>query len=266
MRCRALAVALVLQGACTKSSPPPESATRAAPTHQEALVKPASGSMWHHFWDVALARDSLIRGDVDLARSPLLRLARDTQEQELPADWLPWVAEMRAQAQKAEQAGSLRDMASVLTMVSAQCAECHRATRGGPSIHVDSIEYGQHRQRGLEGVMARHAWAADELWVGMTVPNYSSWVAGARALGEFPLPEARAADGGTAAEDTLDVDPSMRARLEAVRALGKQAEAAGKPFEQTAVYTDLLVLCGECHRTLPTPPTTYPELSAVQRP
>ncbi len=241
-------LAALFASACQRHLPPEP----ARPTESvgEEPVKSGSGTMWHHFWDVAVARDAVIEGDIELARITLLRLARDTPEDSLPIDWERWVGDMRQEAQKAERAKGLRDMAGVLTAVSAQCAECHRTTRGGPAIKVDSIDYGQHRQRGLEGVMARHAWAADELWVGMTVPNYSSWIAGARALGEFPLPEVEAApDGGVSSStDGSEIDPALRVQLEAVRALGKRAEDAGKPFEQIALYTDLLVLCGDCHQ------------------
>lgn len=238
----------LLASACQK--PPAHAPARPTESAGEEPASSGSGTMWHHFWDVAVARDALIEGDIEVARITLLRLAREEREDSLPVDWERWVGDMRAEAQKAEHAKGLRDMAAVLTAVSAQCAECHRTTRGGPAVKVDSIDYGQHRQRGLEGVMARHAWAADELWVGMTVPNYSSWIAGARALGEFPLPDMAAPpDGGLAtAADGSEIDPALRAQLEAVRALGKRAEDAGKPFEQIALYTDLLVLCGDCHQ------------------
>ena len=90
------------------------------------------------------------------------------------------------------------------------------------------------------------------------------------ALAEFPVPGmegAESGDGGVSARDapasdaaTTDIDPAMVQRLDAVRALGKQAEAAGRPFEQMAVFSALITLCGECHRSLERNALPSPEL------
>jgi cytochrome c553 len=223
--------------------------------------------MWHHFWDVAVARDAVIQGDLADARRPLLRIANGKVQEDLPQDWMPWIEEMRAEARKASEAKSLRDMANVVTAVSEQCAECHRTTRGGPVVKVDSLDYGHPKDRSLHGVMERHAWAADELWVGMTVPSSPSWARGAIALAEFAVPgmeDANSADGGEASQTggaNTDIDPAMIPRLEAVRALGKRAEAAGQPFEQTAVFSELIALCGDCHSSLQADAPPSPELA-----
>jgi hypothetical protein len=233
--------------------------------------------MWHHFWDVAVARDAVIQGDLEQARQPLLRMADDKAQEDLPQDWLPWVGEMRDEARKAATAKTLKQMADVVTAVSEQCAECHRTTRGGPVINVESLDYGHPKDRNLSETMERHAWAADELWVGMTVPSSPSWSRGALALAEFPLPEtgsAAAQNGGTetgvsAREQNTgassrtgqtEIAPALSEKLAAVRALGKRANEARQPFEQTAVFSELIVLCGGCHLSLPKDAPPFSEL------
>jgi cytochrome c553 len=242
---------VLLLAACAAPKPPPR---EPAPEPEARPLSGQSAAMWHHFWDVAVARDAVISGSVADARAPLLRVAAGESNEPVPADWLPWIDDMRREAQKAEQAETLSAMASVVTAVSAQCAECHRTTRGGPEVNVESLEY-KSPERGLSGVMARHAFAADELWVGLTAPSYSSWVRGARALGEFPVPGLEAfetaSDAGAGAnthDEEVRADPGMLDKLRAVRALGLKAEAAGQPFEQTQVFSELIALCGECHR------------------
>jgi cytochrome c553 len=218
--------------------------------------------MWHHFWDVSVAREAVIKGEFDAARAPLLRVARSDQPEPLPQEWLPWMGEMRAEAAKAADAKTLPEMAAVVSAVSVQCAECHRATRGGPGLELqtDDLAYG-HPDRGFSDAMKRHAWAADELWLGMTVPSHSSWIRGARALGEFPVPgmeewdaARRAAQvdaGPSSSAPPQKLEPVMVEKLRKVRALGQRAEAAGKPFEQQAIFSELLTMCGDCHRALP---------------
>lgn len=241
-----LLVALLATCACATPKPPPRE-----PEPQPA-ARPLSGqsaAMWHHFWDVAVARDAVISGSVTDARAPLLRVAAGESNEPVPSDWLPWIDDMRREAQKAAQAETLSAMANVVTAVSAQCAECHRTTRGGPEVNVESLEY-KSPDRGLSDVMTRHAFAADELWVGLTAPSYSSWVRGARALGEFPVPGLEAGPDADASthEGGARPDPGMLDKLRAVRTLGLKAEAAGQPFEQTQVFSELIALCGECHR------------------
>jgi hypothetical protein len=89
----------------------------------------------------------------------------------------------------------------------------------------------------------------------MTVPHHESWAAGAKALASTPLPpvqgdaDAHTADGAATTGDSSDVviDPELHQKLEAVRAMGERALAAGQPTEMTEVYGELIARCGDCH-------------------
>ena len=241
MRQRTICLLFLTACGAHASSTPAETTPAAS---SEAAAVPAESTatkMWHHFWDVMLARNEVIRGNLEAARRPLARLAQGEFDEQLPVSWAQWVTQMQTHAERGVSATSLEELADVVADVSAQCADCHRATRGGPKVEVESMDY-VHDLRGLEGVMARHAWAADEMWVGMTVPSYPSWVRGARALADFPVPEM------DVEED--EAGPDITASLDAIREIGTRAEAAGKPFEQVAVYGDLIARCGSCHQAL----------------
>jgi cytochrome c2 len=163
----------------------------------------------------------------------------------------------------------------VVAAVATQCAECHRATRGGPALEGDVSGY-HPSTTGLREAMARHVWAAEELWLGMTAPRHEAWIRGAKALAEMPLPgdpPAPDAEGEPASEDGAGVaatpaapadaasEPGMDAgaeaqatgntgiwgELEAIRALGVRAEDAAQPAQKAAVYAEILTACAQCH-------------------
>ena len=275
---------LLLSVGCAKepvaSPPPPEQSAGGEPTTQptEAMDR----KMWHHFWDVADARDAVIAGKLAAVREPLLHLSKvNYGVDEVPQDWIPWIEEMQAEAERGAAAKTLEEAAHAVAAVAQRCGDCHRATRGGPEMEDDLQSFDAHGRTGLKGAMAQHVWAAEELWLGMTVPHHPSWAAGAKALSETPLPpaapdqtaEPRAVDATTppaapapaptsaasaagpapaagAPSPTETIDPAMREKLEAVRAMGARALAAAKPFELTQVYGALIARCGNCHASL----------------
>jgi cytochrome c553 len=194
--------------------------------------------MWHHFWDVADARDAVIGGDPAGVHVPLERLAAGTfGVEDMPPDWLPWAEEMQQEAARGAGAKTIAEAANVVAAVAQRCGDCHRATRGGPAMEDDLQTFDAHGRTGLKGAMAQHVWASEELWLGMTVPHHQSWVAGAKALSETPLPQLK----------TEGVDAAMQAKLDAVRAMGERALAAGTPVEMARVYGELIAACGTCH-------------------
>lgn len=228
--------------------------------------------MWHHFFAVADARDAVIDGNPQGVREPLERIAAGSfGVDEMPPDWLPWAEEMQQEAARGPSVRTIEEAANVVAAVAQRCGDCHRATRGGPELVGDLQEFDAHGRTGVSGAMAQHVWASEELWLGMTVPNHQSWVAGAKALSATPLLPLKAEAGSVApavesapAPATADtsgstpptpagapteegVDAEMQAQLDGVRGLGARALAAGKPFEMTNVYAELIGRCGNCH-------------------
>jgi hypothetical protein len=195
---------------------------------------------------------------------------------ELPHDWIPWIEEMQTVARRGIDAKTLDQAAAAVASLAQACGECHRATRGGPEIDDDVRAFDAHGRTGLKGAMAQHVWAAEQLWVGMTAPQHQSWASGAEALASTPLPpstETKAPDDADPeAEPTPEttgkrgaappappaaspageqaIDPELHAKLEAVRAMGDAALAAGQPAQMAKVYGELIARCGACHSAM----------------
>src|SRR4029077_2367140 len=61
--------------------------------------------------------------------------------------------------------------------------------------------YDPQGQKGLEEKMARHQFAADELWLGLTGPSHEDWVEGAGALMNIQGPALATVRGTPATRD-----------------------------------------------------------------
>ncbi|MDD9939008.1 MAG: hypothetical protein OXT09_35800 [Myxococcales bacterium] len=240
---------------------PPEPAPAPAPeasTGEEAEAVPAGQQMWHHFWDIIKARDAVIGARLGDVNAPMSRIASGEFGMDVPPDWMNWIEDMQAQAKKGASPASLSEAAVAVSTVAGACADCHRTTGGGPKLEGDTRGY-KPDGTGLSEAMARHAWAAEELWLGMTAPRHEAWMRGATALASMELPQdepplgaeppAEAAAEGEAAEPPAPAPETspLWQDLEKMRALGKRAEQAGQPAEKTAVYAEMLAQCAGCH-------------------
>jgi cytochrome c556 len=198
-----------------------------------------------------------------------------------PADWAPWLDDMKAEAAKGAQATDLPAAAAAVAAVGATCGECHRTTRGGPEFTGDEMGYSHYGRTGLEETMARHLWSANELWLGLSGPVHPAWSRGAAALMNITVPKVVTQKGTTAEEDkpptgegalqteqgaqppegsqasasaappksapdTVDLDKA----LHDLQALGARADKAGIPKEKQAVFADVIARCGSCHAYL----------------
>jgi mono/diheme cytochrome c family protein len=215
--------------------------------------------MWHHFWDIIQARDAVIGARLKDVGPPLTRIASGEFGMDMPPDWMKWVEQMQEKAKQGAQAESLQAAALAVSTVAAECADCHRTTGGGPKLEGDTRGY-KPEGTGLAEAMARHAWAAEELWLGMTAPRHEAWMRGATALASMKLPqdeppppaegeaEAAAPEPAASAAPAADASSPLWQKLEEMRALGKRAEQAAQPAEKTAIYAEMIAHCASCHQ------------------
>jgi len=277
---------LVACGSSTAAAPPPQSADEPA-----ANINTRE-QMWHHFWDASDAREAVINGDLDGAKRALGRLGSSARSAEIDESWGEWVEEVQGVAQQGAAAGTLEQAARAIAAVGSTCAECHRATGGGPTFGQERPAYEHRGKTGLAERMARHVYSEEELWLGMSGPVHPAWSRGAAALmnievpklvthkgesvnddraptgdGELaagegePQPAAEAAEGSGAAGEAgaaaieperVDLDVSLRE----LRELGKQADTTSVPKQQQALYAEVLSRCGNCHAHLGIKPGT----------
>jgi hypothetical protein len=99
------------------------------------------------------------------------------------------------------------------------------------------------KDENLTDRMRQHAWAADELWLGLVTPSELNWRRGARALAHTFLT--------APAQDGEEVSEPAHQRLLEIRALGEEASRAGTTESRAIVYGDLLSRCGQCHQESP---------------
>lgn len=234
--------------------------------------------MLDHFADATDARDAVIGGKLEDVRAPLGRLADAPDARDLPSDWLPWFGEMRSAAARGARATTLIAAAESVAALGGTCGECHRTTRGGPKSFADAA-YEPGGAQGLKEKMARHAFAADELWVGLTGPTHQAWSTGAAALMNINVPSLVDHRGDPAVTDrppsgegelqgspdpamppqqpigqagaqpeagTVNLDPELRA----LRELGARADRASTGPEKQRVFAEVIARCGTCHERL----------------
>ena len=222
----ALALAFALNGDTMRAQ-----TERSIPTTPARLAQ-----MQHHFLQVTLIHEAMIRGDLPAVRAPARELARLPAPPDTPVRTAPFVAAIAAAAARAAEAPDLETAASATSMMLRQCGDCHRSAGIFPAPSaVARPDVG-----GLVGHMLEHQRAADDLLQGLLIPSGSLWQRGAGRLKAAPL---RPGD--------LPVDRAFTAELKRtdarVHALAAAAAAATDAPARASVYADLLTTCAQCH-------------------
>lgn len=207
-----------------QQQPPP-------PMSLERLVE-----MRHHYIQVSLVHEAVIRGDLPAARTAAREMTRTPNPPGTLSQSVPFVLAINAAARRVVAAATLTAAASATVAMLQQCAECHQAV----GVHPAPSAPRQPNVGGLVGHMLEHQRAADLLLQGLIVPSASQWTQGAEALRAAPL---RSGD--------LPPDRRLNANLkladDRVHQLAARADKASDPTTRGAVYTDLLTTCAQCH-------------------
>lgn len=276
----ALPIALLLLVACGGSQAASSGTTAAAePAGSPGEQLSLTDQMWRHFHDATEALDAVIGGNLEAVRVPMRRLAEREYGEEVPDDWMPWVAEMQAEARRGAESADLDTAAKSVAALGTTCGECHRATRGGAEFTGDEAGYRHLRNTGLNEKMARHLWSAKELWLGLTGPVHQAWSRGAAALmnvdvpalvdhrgvpattdepptgegklaGESGKSEAREVPSGSAPSTTASGAVDLDAAFRDLRVLGERADTATIAKEKEQVFGEIVSRCAGCHAEL----------------
>jgi len=177
--------------------------------------------MRQHFADVAQARDAVIAGDLSRLRPALARVAETQYGDDLPLGWVAWVAQMQEQASTASEAATLEQAGMAVASLARTCGECHETTNAGPELPAET------QNPALEG-MQLHAWAAEQLWLGLTADERAPWMRGTTALIE--------SDWGEGADTA------------ALRATAQRGRDAAHAADRARIYGELLAQCAGCHQ------------------
>ena len=245
--------------ACGGSSPPPASAPEAPASVAPAPPEPSAGTteqttkerprpdippsgssidriMQAHFNDALLIRQAVIAGSPEDAVDPAYVLTHIQDLERLPDGWRAFVERMQGVAGRIEDSTTSSLAAAATADLGVSCGMCHQR-HGGPKA---SNEPAPAPGTSIESRMKRHVWATERLWEGLIVPSNEAWAAGAQALSTDPFPGEVLSDGGVYARSAA----GDFARLAA------GAPAKKTPEQRAALYAELLVTCGTCHRAM----------------
>ncbi len=192
--------------------------------------------MRHHFTQVTLVYEAVIRGDLAAVRAPATELSLLPTPPGLPLTAAPFVDAIRLAGRQAAVATTLAQAAGPAATMLAQCGECHRAAGIFPAPSTRTYpDVG-----GLVGHMLEHQRAVDELLQGLLIPSESRWTQGAERLRTAALAPAE-----------LPRDQKLTAEVRkaelAVHALADRAAAASTTRARADVYVELATTCARCH-------------------
>lgn len=192
--------------------------------------------MHAHFTNALLIRKAVIAGTPERAGEPAEALAKAENPKDLPAAWRESLERMQQIAGHINDSTNAAQAAAATADLGVACGGCHQSL-GGPKA---SSEPPPPEGTSLSQRMQRHTWATERLWEGLTVPSSDAWNAGAKALSGNPFPDEVLKRGGVHARSAA----GDLAKL-VVKAPGKKT-----PAERAALYAELLVTCGGCHRAI----------------
>jgi cytochrome c553 len=192
--------------------------------------------MQHHYLQVTLVHDALIRGDLTAMRAPARELAEMPTPAGVPVATLDPLVQLTILGRRAASATSLKAAASDVAGMLLQCGHCHRTSGIRPSpAESQHADIG-----GIVGHMLEHQRAVDELLVGLITPSDSSWSQGTDRL-----------QTATLRTEQLPSDPKWTSEIrqaeKRVHDLAHDAAAATTDMKRADVYAQLLTTCAACH-------------------
>lgn len=192
--------------------------------------------MQHHFSQVGLVHEAVIRGDLPAVRGPASQLAESETPRDVPASTAPYVAAMRLGAKRAAEARELASAAAATASILLACGECHRNAGTMPvPVTPKRPPVG-----GLVGHMLEHQRAADEMLEGLFIPSETQWLRGAARFVGAPL-----------RQQSLPRDPKLtpgiRKAEERVHQLAERAREARAWKDRGEIYAEMLTTCASCH-------------------
>ncbi len=219
--------------------PQSKSPVTADGTNESPTIK---AHMQEHFSKAAEIKAALIAGDLDKVREPAKWMAEHHADVDHPEPWKPHVEAMREAARGVAGAEELGAATESFVKMAQACAQCHLAV-GGPKVEV-----GEPPAAGASGDaaahMARHHWALDAMYQGLSGPSKEAWILGAETLAEAPLTPEELAPGQTLSKELEE----LAAR---VHTLGNEArDVADVSMIPGRIYGELLTTCETCHAAL----------------
>lgn len=188
--------------------------------------------MAQHYSQVHDIQRALINGNIAGAR-PGARWLSEHRGEEYGAAAGPSLEMMRNDATILLRQNDILPASRILGRMGVACGDCHLAL----DIKVAfTLEEPPTSSAIPATQMARHAWAMDRLWDGLSYPSDAAWKAGAGALTTMPV--------------NFGNNEQANRLAARIHDLSGQAAVATTPKERADTYGDLLETCALCHSAL----------------
>lgn len=231
----------------SESSATPSAEEREGPAEAPPEIPPptpAQALMHGHYRRATEAREALIRGDVETARTHMQWLATHREGGALPEALQPRLTAMQTDAAAFGEATTLTEAGQALARTSVRCGECHAASGGGFHAALPPLPEGETTAAHME----RHRWAAERMWEGLVTADAEQFHAGTDALREAALHE----------NDLPSSEEQPPERVAALATHVHEIAAESAQVQDWAARADLygryLATCAACHRLLGTGP------------
>ncbi|HEU5057222.1 MAG TPA: hypothetical protein VFU21_11885 [Kofleriaceae bacterium] len=205
--------------------------------HEPAPLPPSrpvavSEVMHAHFGAIRDIHRALVVDDLETAKARAREVARmpDTTGS---SEWDRSARFLRGQAVRLASAPDANRARSLATEMATFCADCHMF-RAEPSVFRSPpapADDGSPR-----AAMARHAWGAERMWLGVIAPSTDLWRDGMRELASAPRVTVH---GGREREVAI-----LNARLEA---LATGTNLLGGQGDRARRLAEVLDVCADCH-------------------
>lgn len=208
-----------------------------AATGQQIRSTPErQAQMQHHFSQVSLIHEAVIRGDLPAVRESARQLAESESPRDVAASTAPQVASMQLGAKRAAEAQDLVSAAAATASMLLSCGDCHRTAGTMPvPMTLNRPQVG-----GLVGHMLEHQRAADEMLEGLFIPSETQWLRGATRLAGAPLQQ-------QSLPRDQKLTPEIRKAEERVHQLAAHAIKATAWKDRGEIYAQVLTTCASCH-------------------
>jgi cytochrome c553 len=187
--------------------------------------------MGAHAHKVTRARDALLAGDPDMARTNLQWLAEHTPPVGLPIDGAPYLTQMQQIAREAAIASRPDGVAEGLGRLAVSCGNCHAALNAmldlEPSVPTDPSS--PHAES--------HGLAIEQLWLSLVTGTPDLWRQGLNTLGASGPGEAFGSE----------IPEAARRYATAVHAAAAGGMSTPDPSKRGAAYGKALAACAACH-------------------
>jgi cytochrome c553 len=188
--------------------------------------------MHAHFAAIRDIQRALIVDDLETARTRAREVAR-MPDRTGSSDWDRSSRFLREQAQRLAAAPDANQARSSSTQMATYCADCHMF-RADPDLFRPSPLPPD--DGSVRAAMARHAWGAETMWLGVIAPSTDLWREGMSALTMSP----RLTTHGERARDIAIFNARLAALASHTEDLGGQGDRARR-------LAEVLDVCAGCH-------------------